>query len=458
MTTIGNDDDAGTAGGTGAGVAGDPTGTAGPAGTTGAGVAGTAAAGGATGTPPGTGTAGTGGRVPGVPGALRAAAIASLGAGAIHATAAGAHSEHRGVVIAFAVTAALQIGWGALAISRAGRLIGLLGAAVNLGALGGWVLAKTSGIGFIEGLDVKESPQFADSLAAGLAAVAVIGAVLAVVDRVGWLARPRPALVGVAAVATLVLAVPGMVSTGSHDHGDGDHGGGDEHGHGDEAAAGHDDHGAGGDEHADHAAAEAKPYDATLPVDLGGTPGVSAEEQAEAEELVTISLQKLPQFADTATAEAMGYRSIRDGMTGFEHFMKWELIRDGKELDPDFPESLVYKVNEDGTRTLAAAMYMANEGTPLDDVPTVGGELVQWHIHDDLCFAGEPGAWHVAGVAPPPQECRPGTSRIGEPTPMVHVWIIPHECGPFSALEGVGAGQIQEGEERLCDHAHGAPA
>ena len=185
---------------------------------------------------------------------------------------------------------------------------------------------------------------------------------------------------------------------------------------------------------------------------------MSAEEQADAEALVTITLEKLPQFADTATAEAMGYRSIRDAGTGYEHYMKWELIRDGIELDPDYPESLVYQVNEDGSRTLAAAMYMANEGTSLDDVPPVGGDLVQWHIHDDLCFAGDPGAWFVADVAPPPEECREGTTRIGEPTPMVHVWIIPHECGPFSALEGVGAGQIQEGEERLCDHAHGHPA
>lgn len=24
---------------------------------------------------------------------------------------------------------------------------------------------------------------------------------------------------------------------------------------------------------------------------------------------------------------------------------------------------------------------------------------------------------------------------------MLHVWVVPHECGPFSSLEGVGAGQ-----------------
>jgi hypothetical protein len=38
---------------------------------------------------------------------------------------------------------------------------------------------------------------------------------------------------------------------------------------------------------------------------------------------------------------------------------------------------------------------------------------------------------------------------------MIHVWITPHKCGPFAALEGVGAGQVVPGEEHLCDHAHG---
>ena len=32
---------------------------------------------------------------------------------------------------------------------------------------------------------------------------------------------------------------------------------------------------------------------------------------------------------------------------------------------------------------------------------------------------------------------------------MIHVWITPNECGPFAALEGVGAGTIAAGEERL---------
>ncbi|HEX6418433.1 MAG TPA: hypothetical protein VFZ77_08045 [Acidimicrobiales bacterium] len=398
------------------------------------------------------------GAEPDAPGSLRVAAVASLGAGAIHATAAGAHSEHRAAVVAFAVTAILQIGWGALALARRWRPLAAAGAAVNGAALAGWVLAKTRGIGFVDGLDGREDVQFADALAAGLAAVAVAGAVVALAAWRSWAARPRPGLVAVAGVATMALVVPGMVDATDHAH---------PGGHGDEAAAdGHDGHDGGDADHAgahEHAgeamAAEPKPYDATLPVDLGGVPGVTAEQQREAEDLVTITLQKLPQFADPDHAYALGYRSIRDAATGYEHFMKWDLIDDGRMLDPDRPESLVYEVDRaTGEKRLAAAMYMANRGDTLDTVPDIGGPLVQWHIHDDLCFAGEQGAWVVADVAAPPKECREGTFRLGDPVPMVHVWIVPHECGPFSALEGVGAGQIAEGEERLCDHHHGAPA
>jgi hypothetical protein len=386
-----------------------------------------------------------------VPGVLRVAAIASLGAGAIHATAAGAHSEHRSAVIAFVLIAVAQIGWGAWAYSRAGRLVSLIGAAINAAAIGGWIMAKTSGISFVTGLDAKESVQFADAVAAGLAAVAVIGALAALAGRRSSTAGPHPAIVGVATVAVLALAVPGMVRTGSHSHAGG---------HGAAETAAHS-HGAGTDDHADQAAvAEPKPYDATLPVDLGGTPGVTPEQQAEAEDLVTISLQKLPQFSDIPTIEAMGYRSIGDAGTGNEHFMKWDLISDGRVLDPDYPESLVFDVNrETGEKTLAAAMYMANLGDTLDTVPALGGDLVQWHIHDNLCFMGETNAWRVGDVAPPGEECRPGTFRLGNNhVPMVHVWIRPHPCGPFAALEGIGGGQIPVGEERLCDHAHGAPS
>ena len=45
---------------------------------------------------------------------------------------------------------------------------------------------------------------------------------------------------------------------------------------------------------------------------------------------------------------------------------------------------------------------------------------------------------------------RLGTSKLGD-TPMLHVWTIPNPCGPFAALEGIGAGQVPVGQTRNCD-------
>jgi hypothetical protein len=198
------------------------------------------------------------------------------------------------------------------------------------------------------------------------------------------------------------------------------------------------------------------PYTATLPVDLGGFPGVTPEQQRAAEALVTATLTKLPRFADPAAASRLGYRSIGDASTGYEHFVNWAMIDDAFTLDPEHPESLVYAVDFcTGERTLVAAMFMLGHGTTLDDVPDVGGPMMQWHEHRDLCWLGPESAWIVTGTQDPSLPC-PGTTFRLDPVPMIHVWVVPNECGPFAALEGVGGGQIPEGETRLCDHVHGS--
>ena len=196
------------------------------------------------------------------------------------------------------------------------------------------------------------------------------------------------------------------------------------------------------------------PYDPTKPIDLGGVPGVTPEQQAQAENLIAITLARLPKFADPAVAESLGWRSIGDALTGHEHFINWSLIDDGHVLDPDFPESLVYEVRG-GERTLVSAMFMLPTGTTLDTVPDIGGALMQWHIHDNLCFTPlVEGQAQVISVVDGSGRCRVGEKLT--PVPMIHVWITPHRCGPFAALEGVGAGQVKEGEEHACDHLHGA--
>jgi hypothetical protein len=389
-------------------------------------------------------------------GALAVPALASLGAGAIHAAAMGVHNEHDQAVIAFAIVAAFQLGWGVVAFVSNRVPVAIVGAIGNAAIVAGWVMAKTSGIGFVEGLEESEAVQWADGAAAALAAFSVLAVLFWLVHRTNLLTNPitlRAAIVPFA-----IVSISGMVSAANgHVHGEGGHG----HGGGSEsnvAGASHQhDDATNADGHANHTdttQAVAKPFDPSQPIDLGGLDGVTPAQQAEAENLLAATLVDLPRWSDPAYADAQGWHSIQDSVTGYEHFINRPLMEDGRVLDPDYPESLVYQVDrETGKKELVAAMFMAEPGTALDNVPTLGGKLLQWHIHNNLCFSPEAKP-RVAGLTNADGTCRAPLVK-GPEVPMVHVWITSHPCGPFAALEGIAGGQIKAGEERWCDTAHG---
>jgi hypothetical protein len=372
---------------------------------------------------------------------LLIASAASISAGAIHAGAIGAHAEHPQTAKTFAVVALVQVGWGILALLRPTRRVALFGAAMSGVFVISWVAAKMNGLPFIDGLGDKEAPQFADTLCAVLALIATIAAA-----KVAFWFRPmkaRPALATTSAVLLVALALPGMIEAGNHVH---------SHGSPGQAVV------VGADGKAQVVTATAvvpvHPYIPNEPIDLSGTPGVTPEQQARAENLIAITLIRLPQWSDPAVAEAAGFKSIGDGVTGDEHLINWAFINDDHVLDPDHPESLVYNTRH-GKRELESAMFMLPPGSSLDKVPDIGGALTQWHIHDNLCFTDDAVAPHVAGLTDGSGNCRAPTVKL-EPVPMIHVWITPNPCGPFAALQGVGAGQVLPGQTAACDHVHGA--
>jgi hypothetical protein len=457
----------------------------------------------------------------GRPVGLGVAAVASIAAGLIHAGAIGVHAEHVGLARMFMAAAVFQIGWGAVALVHPRRWIGLVGAVGSLAVVAAWLVTRVADISWISGLEVHEPPAFADSVCAAFGAIAAGGGLVAwlVGDRA--IRVPRLALTALAAAALAVPALA-SASSHTHAEGEAhSHGeaaaptalaageSADGHTHADAAtpttpadggttdatagaldasatdatgatgataADGHthapaaaDATGAGastdpaatGDAAAHEAVAAVAPvpYDPSKPIDLGGVPGVTPEQQARAENLVAITVLRLPQWADVATAEAAGFRSIGDGLTGHEHYVNWSYLNDDKILDPDYPESLVYAVDRSaGTKTLVSAMFMLPDGYTLDTAPDIGGALTQWHIHDNLCFAPDPAdaaKLRVVGLTGPDGTCTFGT-KSENPNPMIHVWITPHPCGPFAALEGVAAGQVKPGETHACDSAHGA--
>ena len=362
--------------------------------------------------------------------------LASLGAGAIHAAAAGVHAEHVTLSRLFVAVAVAQILVGLVTLLRGGRAVAVAAVLVNGGAVVAWIVTRASGISWIEGLEQSEGPQFADTVCAALGALAVGAAVVTLRGGTGWARWATPARLALPAIGLGAVTVAAMMSGATHAHSSG---GGEDHSHADAT---------------DHATVA---YDPTKPIDLSGVNGVTPEQQAFAENLVALNVVRLPQWEDPAVAEAAGFHSIGDvdPDTGVEHYVQWDWIEDDVWLDPDAPESLVYEPQPDGTKKLVSAMYMLPEDIALEDVPDYGGELMQWHIHEDLCFNADPVAPQLEGETGPDGTCRPPLVKVQD-WAMIHVWIVPHECGPFASLEGVGAGSILEGEARWCDHAHGS--
>ncbi len=102
---------------------------------------------------------------------IRIAGFASVGAGAIHATPIGVHSEHTQAMWTFLAIAVFQIGWGLWAALRPGRFVAGVLALGNAALVGGWLMASTSGISFIDGLEEAEAVELGPALAGALALV-----------------------------------------------------------------------------------------------------------------------------------------------------------------------------------------------------------------------------------------------------------------------------------------------
>lgn len=401
------------------------------------------------------------------------AGFAALGAGALHASAVGLHAETPQLARIFVVMALVQLGVGVTLVLRPRATFLAASLVVNTIAVGGWLLTRLVGISWVDGLEVREGPQIADTLCAGLGALSAALALGLLVVGSAPLAAPRSlnAALPLAAVGFAVVIGMWNGATHVHDHSTGDHAAGTDH-HSDTTASGdgHDHSSSGaalatGESASDAAAHEhatnwPRPYDPAIGIDISGVDGVSTEQEARARELILATQRELPRWSDYDEAVAQGWVSIGDESTGHEHLVNRRLIVDGKFLDPTAPESLVYEV-KGSSKTLVSAMFMADLGMAIDDpeLTEFAGPLMQWHVHDNLCFRNNAqGRSVVAGVLDAQGNCPPGSILGGIGIAMVHVWIAAHPCGPFAALEGEGAGRAAVSDQDrvdMCAHDHG---
>lgn len=390
------------------------------------------------------------------------AGLASIAAGAIHGGAIGLHAEHPQLARIFIVVTLAQLAWGLSALLRPQQWLLPVGVVINGAAVGGWITTRIVGISWIDGLEVRESPQLADTLCAGLGIVAATVAFAALLVGERELPQVRLAL---PSFAILLLTLPAMWNGASHLHSEGGMAHAD--GHGTEEAGHHDPATTPIEQIVSETpttgepafAAWPRPYDPDLPLDISNVANVSAEQESRAKALIELTQRELPTWADYQTALDGGWQSIGDGSTGFEHFIKRELIQDDKFLDPTAPEALVYKV-EGTKRTLVSVMFIAKVGVTVDDpsLTDFAGGLIQWHSHDNLCWRNNAqGVPVIAGLTDGAGNCPPGSVRAGGNNAMVHVWITPHLCGPFAALEGAGAGRSNVSDSErvdLCNAEH----
>jgi hypothetical protein len=144
-----------------------------------------------------------------------------------------------------------------------------------------------------------------------------------------------------------------------------------------------------------------------------------------------------------ASIKAAGYQWIGDGGGGggYQHYVNWSYYGDGIEMDPSRIESIVVKDN-----VIVSGMYILNPGKTMASVPALAGELTTWHDHQNLCFSGTT----LVGLAVN-GSCEPargGPGGVLTPTPpMLHVWLVPHPCGPFAGIE-------THGGDDTCGHEH----
>ncbi len=384
--------------------------------------------------------------------ALAALALLSLAAGFLHAAVVNPHRGHGIAAGVFTALAVVQVAWAGLVMIKPTRLVLALGAVINAAVVGGYLISRTTGIGFMSGFEDKEPVAFTDAVTTGLELALVIGAVLLLrttPDPSRQVRRLSTAGLAAMSLAVAFLAVPaaaGAPTTHAHSGGDTEAAGGRSHGGG----SGGSDHHGGGEQAAGHHAGGHTDPEAN----------VTPEQRAAAERLLADVKDGLWQWNDPAKVHEVGFRTIGDSVTGTEHLVNWRWIVDDKVLDPNRPESLVFRPTPEG-RVLEAAMFMVPPGTADEDLPDVGGTLTQWHIHDNLCMSPErmsDGAPQrtVAGLTNDEGGCDRGEKLPN--AQMLHVWVVDHPCGPFSSLEGVGAGQaVKETQDPNadpdCDHS-----
>jgi hypothetical protein len=166
---------------------------------------------------------------------------------------------------------------------------------------------------------------------------------------------------------------------------------------------------------------------------------ITAAELEAAARLVADTKAASARFEDIEVALAEGYYEVAPPRNGLAHYINSRYTRDGRTLDPERPESLVYLRLTDGSWKLVGVLYRMP--SPDQPGPRIGGPLTTWHAHDNLCTANG----RVVATTNNTGSCARGT--LSKTPEMLHVWLVNNPNGVFSDdMEPAAIRQIVEGQ------------
>ncbi len=142
-------------------------------------------------------------------------------------------------------------------------------------------------------------------------------------------------------------------------------------------------------------------------------------EAAFADEVYWATVAAVGKYQDPSAAQAAGYDvgTIR----GLDHHAQNpDLVGDGRILDPEYLESLIYAETPHGP--ILVGVMFETDGI-WDTGPTDGGPIIMWHRHENVCFSLLPPA--IAGIESPFGICPLGSLNIPYTGEMVHAWTLP---------------------------------
>lgn len=153
---------------------------------------------------------------------------------------------------------------------------------------------------------------------------------------------------------------------------------------------------------------------------------VTAEQLVAAAEFVqAVKAHNAERYADIDDALGAGYVQITQDLPGIAaHFIRLDYQRDGREMDPEYPEVLLYTKRLDGQWRLIGTMFLAEQAT--DEPPAYFGPLDAWHYHSNLCFKNG-GTTTVDSAA----KC-PGGLFVARTNWQLHVWTMDGATGAFA--------------------------